>query len=1267
MDAETAPQPSARPLALICLLLLLTMAGGACLHAPWRQAAWNLGLLVAAAGLCIALLTQSTRRHQAALSLERKLALERERQVLAARVVQLTKHANDIILLHDHDLRILDANDRAVETYGYSLEELKRLTTRDLRTPEARAAFDEQMRQVKAQGGLLFETVHRHKDGHPIPVECSVRSLVLEGRQFYQTIIRGIAERKRQEAEIRRLNRLYAVLSQVNQAVLRAPSRDEFLQRVCQIAVETGGLAGACVGWMDQAGAAVKPLAWWGGGADCLGALSTCAGDRLEGDGPTGTAIRSGERCVLNELPPDAPPTASADRPGRRGLQSQAAFPIRRRGAAAGAFTVHAAEKNFFQSEELRLLEDVASAISFALERFENEAHRQRMEAALRTSQERLTLALDAANDGLWDWDLRTNKTFFSLRYYGMLGFEPGDFRAEFASFQQLLHPVDRERVIARLTDYAAGRIADHAIEMRLRRKTGDWCWILSRGKVAERDAQGQPVRVVGTHVDITDLKAAEVALRDSESRYRLLFQSNPQPMFVYDVETLAFRMVNDAAIQHYGYAREEFLALTLPGLHRPEDHPTLLRAVRTLPGKLRRPGVWRQRTKDGRLIDVEVATHDVSLENRPSRLVLANDVTERRQAEERLRSSEERLRLLFECAPDAYFLYDLAGVIVDGNQAAEALVGYRKEELVGKNVFAANLICAEDRPRAAERLALVGQHQQLGAPAEYDLCRKDGTRVPVEIRAYPIQIEGRSLILSIGRDVSERKRADARIREQAALLDKAPDAILVLDLAHRVAYWNHGAVAHFGWSAAEASGRSIRELISPEPEPFDGACRTVLERGEWSGELSLVPRRGAPMLVQSRWSLVRDEAGAPRSILCINTDITEKKELETRFLQAQRLETIGTLAGGVAHDLNNILAPIVMASDLICVSAPPPDPASVDLLGTIRSSAQRGADIVRQLLTFARGIEGDRLLLQPRYLIREMDKTIRGTFPKSIRLEASLGKDIWMVVGDAAQLHQVLLNLCVNARDAMPAGGVLALSAANFTVDDAFAQAVPGAQAGRYVCLRVRDTGSGIPPAIQGKIFDPFFTTKAPGKGTGLGLSTVLGIVKSHGGFIRVKSEAGQGAEFSVYLPASAEAETVVSPRTVSPPPHGAGGVVLVVDDEAPIRSVAKVVLEQQGHRVLTAGDGAEGLIGFVQHRAEIQLVVADLVMPNMDGLELSRSLRKLAPQLGIILATGEDGPALRTDLAALGIKTLLAKPYDAQSLLAAVQDALAPQRQPC
>ena len=1085
--------------------------------------------------------------------------------------------------------------------------------------------------------------------------------------QSVRPLIRCLPEPKGTEAEIRRLTRLYAVLSRVSQAVLRAQSRDDFLQRVCQIVVEDGGFSGACIGWVDHEAAAVTPLAWCGRGDGCLGAVSTYAGDRLEGGGPTGTAIREGKPCVRNELAPEARPAPLPDTAGRRGVESEAAFPLRLRGAIVGAFTLQAVEKNFFRAEEVSLLEDVAAAVSFALEQLEKEAHRQRMETALRSSQQRLTLALEAANDGLWEWDLRTDKTFFSLRYYGMLGYEPGDFRPDFASFRQLLHPLDRGRVAAHLAEYAAGRIADHAIEMRLRRKAGDWCWILSRGKVAERDAQEKPVRVVGTHVDITELKASEAALRDSEARYRALFQSNPQPMFVYDVETLNIQMVNAAAIEHYGYPREEFLTLTLRDLHRAEDHPALLQTVRTGTGPLRRPGVWQQQKKDGRLMDVEVTTHDVQFGKRPGRLVLAHDITEQRQAEAQLRSSEERLRLLFEFAPDAYFLYDESGVIMDGNKAAEVLVGYTKEDLVGKNVFEANLICAEDRPRARERLAQVGRGQHLGAPAEYGLVRKDGARVPVEIRGYPVEIEGRKLILSIGRDVTERKRADARIREQAALLNKAPDAILVLDLDHRVAYWNRGAAELYGWTADEAGGRPFRELVAPEAEPFAAACRTVRERGEWSGELKLIPRHGAPLLAQSRWSLVRDEAGAPSSILCIYTDITEKKELETRFLQAQRLESIGTLAGGVAHDLNNILAPIIMAADLIGVTAAPRDPAAVDLLGTIRSSAQRGADIVRQLLTFARGIEGDRMLLQPRYLIREMDKTIRGTFPTSIRLEVSLGKDLWTVAGDAAQLHQVLLNLCVNARDAMPDGGILALSAANATVEDGVAPAGADAPPGRYVCLRVRDTGTGIPPAIQDKIFDPFFTTKAPDKGTGLGLSTVLGIVKSHGGFVRVKSESGQGADFRVYLPAGAPVEPAVAPRPASPPDASQGGVVLVVDDEAPIRRVAKLLLEQHGHRVLTASDGAEGLIAFVQHREEIQLVVADLVMPNMDGLELSRSLRKLAPQLGIILATGEDGPALQTDLAALGIKTLLPKPYDARSLAAAVQDALAPRLQPC
>ena len=400
----------------------------------------------------------------------------------------------------------------------------------------------------------------------------------------------------------------------------------------------------------------------------------------------------------------------------------------------------------------------------------------------------------------------------------------------------------------------------------------------------------------------------------------------------------------------------------------------------------------------------------------------------------------------------------------------------------------------------------------------------------------------------------------------------------------------------------------------------------------------------------------------APKSILIINTDITEQKKIEEQFLRAQRLESIGTLASGVAHDLNNILVPILMAAPLLRGDMPAGE--RENLLAIVESSAERGASIVKQVLTFARGADGDRLLLQPIYLVQEIVKIAEETFPKSVAVRTAYPEDLWTIVADPTQLHQVLLNLCINARDAMPTGGTLTLALENFEVDDHYASMTPGAKAGPHVLLEVSDTGTGIPREIIDKIFDPFFTTKELGQGTGLGLSTVIGIVKSHGGFVSVYSEIGRGTTFKVFLPANRSELPAAQTAEAAPLPPAHGELLLIVDDEKPILQVAQALLEGHGYQVLTAGDATEALAIFALRMEEIKLVLTDLAMPFMDGIAFIRTLQKMKPDVRVIASTGRGGQEEHAnDFAALNVRASLTKPYNKDKLLKTLHDALSPQ----
>ncbi|MEO8428325.1 MAG: response regulator [Verrucomicrobiota bacterium] len=513
--------------------------------------------------------------------------------------------------------------------------------------------------------------------------------------------------------------------------------------------------------------------------------------------------------------------------------------------------------------------------------------------------------------------------------------------------------------------------------------------------------------------------------------------------------------------------------------------------------------------------------------------------------------------------------------------------------------------------------------------------------------------------------EIVEGNRAAAQIHKQAALLDLAQDAICVTDMERRIRYWNKGAEHLYGWAAAEAAGNKADELLFRDDlSSVKKAIETLVRKGEWKGEMSHATKAGRAVVVSGRWTLVLDREGKPESILMLNTDLTEKKTFEAHSLRAQRLESIGTLASGISHDLNNIFAPIMMAVPMLRWGLPPEEREKI--ISTVEASAKRGAELVKQLLSFGRGVEGKRVLIQAKHLVNEMVQIAQQTFPKIISVKSEVPEGIWPVLVDSTQLHQVLLNLCVNARDAMPEGGALLVKLENIRLDEDYVNMHPEATPGPWVRLRVSDTGTGIPSEIIDKIFEPFFTTKGPGKGTGLGLSTVLSIVKSHGGFVDIRSQAGKGTTFEVYLPATpAERIQAVEP-VLAATLRGHSECILVVDDEPLIREITQKTLERYGYRVFLAADGAEALAVYAKHRIEIQAVMIDMTMPWLDGLSTIRALKKMNPAVKVIASSGDGSTDWRSEKLAqlneLGVTTFLAKPFHADKLLVSLQEIICP-----
>ncbi len=757
---------------------------------------------------------------------------------------------------------------------------------------------------------------------------------------------------------------------------------------------------------------------------------------------------------------------------------------------------------------------------------------------------------------------------------------------------------------------------------------------------------------------------AAEAPVsQQANDQYRHLFEANPTPMWVYDVETLRILEVNAAAIAQYGYTREEFLARTARDIRPAQELAQAPELILQADGAGFR-GRWRHQRKDGAVIFVSLYSSPLTFAGRAARMVVATDVSEQQLADETISQNEANLALAQRVARMGSWEVDLTNRVDRAHHpprwSAETFRIFGVDPATAKVTHDSffNLLHPEERTLAREAFI---EQLRTGAPYSIDhrIIRPDGSERIVHVQSDTVRDAAARLTKMVGtiQDLTEQREAERRLREQADLINLASDAILVRDLDGTIRMWNRGAERLYGWTAEEAIGRRTIDIILLEPDRYRAAEEELMRIGSWRGEWSHHRKDGQKIVVHSRWTLVRNQRGEPESVLVTHTDVTEQKKLEAQFLRSQRLESIGTLAAGVAHDLNNILAPILLVAPILRGELVEEEKETI--LSLVQANAERGAHLVRQMLTFARGADGARVLLQSSHLIEEVARIAGRTFPKTITIRTKYPQDLWLIEGDPTHLQQVLLNLCVNARDAMGEGGALRLAAENFQVDEHYASMTAGAKAGPHVLIQVSDSGAGIPRHVIDKIFDPFFTTKEIGKGTGLGLSTVIGIVKSYGGFVNVYSEPGH-TSFKVFLPANNAVEATV---TVAPLPaarDGHGERILVVDDEVCIRTAAQALLERSGYHAVLAEDGVSALALYAQHPDEIDLILTDLAMPLMDGFSLIRAVRKLNPRQKIILSTGRDEDLQSPEIRSLGVEACLMKPHSSEKLLSTLEETL-------
>ncbi len=875
---------------------------------------------------------------------------------------------------------------------------------------------------------------------------------------------------------------------------------------------------------------------------------------------------------------------------------------------------------------------------------------------------------------GDWECDSAHHHMVWSEGLYRILGVSRKDAPPNAETLGRLVHPDDLAFVQEVQKAAAAGsRRVD--FEHRLIRPDGE---VRHIHQITEMvlDDQGRPLRESGTMQDITERKLTEEALRQSEERYRMMFERNPTPVWVFDHATFAFLAVNDAAVALYGYSRKEFLRMTVLEIRTSDVVPSSLERTAAAPGLARAPGRTHHRKKDGTIFPVDILTHEIEFAGQPARLVLVVDMTEAERAAAALRTSEARFRALSESAPLGIFECDAAGRVVYSNPALIALTGRPAGDSLGRGW--------EENIHPEDRAAMSAGWARAAAEGsawdkELRLLRPDGSVRWVHTLTAPGKdAEGRITgFVGTVEDITERRVTEIAMLESEErfkfVARAVSDVVWDWNLSANTLWWNDGFLTTFGFAAGEMkpsiaawTGRIHPDDRSRVVDSIQHAIAGGTET--WSAEYRFQRKDGSYTYVQDRGYILRDAADKGIRMVGGMRDLTEQKKMEAQSLRAQRMESIGTLAGGIAHDLNNVLTPIMMAIELL-KRAPGGDPRRTKILNTIEVNSRRGADLVRQVLSFARGLDGRRVAIHLAPLIKDLEGVISEIFPRNIRVVVNVSPDLAPIVGDPTQLHQVLLNLVVNSRDAMPDGGVLTLTATNVTVDTQFARTSTGsrrgmnqeAKAGLHVLLQVTDTGLGIPPEVRERIFEPFFSTKEPGKGTGIGLATVQSVVKGHGGFLNFDSEVSHGTTFKVYLPADPALQTAeVVPPVKAELWRGRDELVLVVDDECSIREITQETLEFYGYRVITAVDGAEAVALYAKQAQQIAVVVTDMMMPVMDGAATIQVLKRINPAVKIIAASGIDSGTNVAKAANAGVKHFLPKPYTAETLLKLLRDVL-------
>jgi two-component system, cell cycle sensor histidine kinase and response regulator CckA len=1050
------------------------------------------------------------------------------------------------------------------------------------------------------------------------------------------------------------LKNVLLAIRNVNQLIVYVEDPKQLAEQACRNLVETMGYYNAWIALLDRTHHVVTITS----DAGFNGGFGPMRERLLRGGYPDclrKTMDRKGLVAVEDPVSqcPDCP--LSIKYQGRAGLIHRLEF----QGCVYGIISVSVPASYVHDAEEHALFNELAEDLAFALHKIDVLTEKAGIESALRRSHAMLMRTEAIAHVGSWEWEIGTDRVTWSDELFRIFGRDPALGAPSFSEHPRFYVHEDMER----LKEAVAACVSHgrpYEIELRAVRVDGEIRHCIARG-MAQKDENGQIARLVGSLQDLTER-------RRQEERIALLgrmIDEAPASITIHDTDG-RFLFANRRTFSLHGYNEEEFMAINLHDLDLPESEALLEERFRRIAEEEEATFEVEHFRKDGTAFPLRVYAKKVDWEGRPAILSIASDITEEKQAEQALAQSERSYRDIFDNSTDCIFIHDAAtGVIVDVNRTTCKIFGYSADEIKRLNV--GNFSLNQSPYTNAEAVEWIRKARMEG-PQSFEWLAKNrrGRLIWFENTLLLARIGGKDRVLVFGHNISDRKQAELELRESETrfkeYVNNAPYGIFITDDAGRYLDVNPMASVLIGYTREELLTMSIPDILTPEMQNIGMAHFASLKAtGRAFADIMFRRKDGSVLW----WTVNAVRLSGDRYIgFC--QDITEQKQaeaekekLQTQLIQAQKMESVGRLAGGVAHDFNNMLAVILGHGEMALEKINPGDPLDEDLK-EIMTAARRSADLTGQLLAFARKQTIAPTLLDLNDTVADMLKMFRRLIGEDINLAWEPGAGLWPVMMDPSQIHQILANLCVNARDAIAGIGKVVIETENKRLDETFGADHADFDPGDYVMLAVSDDGCGMDKATLANLFEPFFTTKEVGEGTGLGLATIYGIVKQNKGFINVHSEPDKGSSFRIYLPRHAVA---VQPAEAGPKaeiPRGRGETILVVEDEASILTLARKMLTRLGYQVLTAPDPTSALKLAGEQSESIHLLMTDVVMPEMNGRDLAGRLKTRHPDLKILFMSGYTANVIaHRGILEEGVH-FIQKPFSRADLALKVREAL-------